>query len=202
MKKTLLILILAFICVNVVDAQNKKTRAMLAEIEGQWQLDEKGELSYTQVFELEDLTKGELFSRAENYFVYNYGSGKSVIQTSDKDRGTLVGKGVFNEVHIGVSIITTYFDAWHLFRIDIKEGKARVILTPTTYDMKTVGGSNPPIYSNGLPIVGFFPVNPKNSQKTMYGKAFYKLHNRCQATLLAIGEALKNGNTVAEGEDW
>jgi len=56
---------------------------MLAEIEGQWNLD--GNVTYTRIVEAHKLSKEEIYNRALNYFVYNYGSGKSVIQTQDKD---------------------------------------------------------------------------------------------------------------------
>lgn len=202
MKKLFLLLLIVACSITVTDAQNRKVKAMLAEIDGQWETDDKGQLTYVEVFELPGLSKDEIFSRAENYFVYNYGSGKSVLQTKDKDLGRMIGKGVFSNVHVGMSLSTTTFDAWHILRIDVKEGKARVILTATNYDIVTTYSSIPDDYSNGLPISGFFPMNPKNSQKTMYGRAFYKLHKRCKETLVALGDALRNGNIEAVADEW
>jgi len=127
--------------------QNAKTKSMLNEIEGQWSLDDNGNVTYTRVVEAGDLSKDEIYNRVLNYFVYNYGSGKSVIQTQDKDLGRVVGKGLYDDVHVGISLVTTYIDCWHIARVDIKEGRARIILTLTEYEKKVVGGNTPPSYS-------------------------------------------------------
>jgi hypothetical protein len=66
--------------------QNSEVSNMLKEIEGQWSLDDNNNVTYQRIVEVPDVNKDELFSRAQNYFIYNYGSGKSVIQTQDKKR--------------------------------------------------------------------------------------------------------------------
>lgn len=48
-------------------------------------LDDNGNVTYTRIVEAHKLSKEEIYNRALNYFVYNYGSGKSVIQTQDKE---------------------------------------------------------------------------------------------------------------------
>ena len=199
MKKIAILLMLTLVT-SVTYGQNKKTKKMLAEIEGQWSLDDNGNFSYTRIVEVPEIkSKDEIYNRALNYFVYNYGSGKSVIQTQDKELGRIIGKGLYKNVHIGISLITTYVDCWHIVRVDIKDGRARIILTLTEYDKKIVGGNTPPSYSS-LKVKQSFPINPKGNQKTVMGKAFYKSHLSAIATLDALEKSIKEGNTSKELE--
>jgi len=202
MKTNLLMILLAVFSITA-SGQNKKTKKMLAEIEGQWNLDDNGNVTYTRIVEAHKLSKEEIYNRALNYFVYNYGSGKSVIQTQDKELGRIVGKGLYDDVHVGISIITTYVDCWHIARVDVKEGRARIILTLTTYDKKIVGGDGPPSEIS-LRVEQSFPINPKGNQKTLMGKVFYKSHLSAILSLDAIEKAIKDGNTSKslEKDDW
>lgn len=180
------------------------TKKMLAEIEGQWELDDNGNVSYTRVIEVPEIKSiEEIYNRALNYFVYNYGSGKSVIQTQDKELGRIIGKGIYKDVHIGLSLVTTYVDCWHIVRVDVKEGRARVIVTLIEYEKKIDGGNTPPAYSSPK-VEESFPINPKGHQKTVMGKAFYKSHLSAIATLDSIEKTLKEGNTSKEleGDKW
>ena len=202
MKKITFLAVLIFIS-SLSFGQNVKTKQMLNEIKGQWSLDDNGNVTYIRVVEASDLSKDEIYNRVLNYFVYNYGSGKSVIQTQDKDLGRVVGKGLYDNVHIGMSLVTTYIDCWHIARVDVKDGRARIILTLTDYEKKVVGGNTPPSYSTTR-VKDNFPINPKGYSKTIMGKAFYKSHKAAIATMNAIEKSIKEGNTSKEleNDDW
>ncbi len=202
MKKITSLIILILIA-TFSFGQNAKTKGMLNEIDGQWNLDDNGNITYIRVVDAPDLSKDEIYNRVLNYFVYNYGSGKSVIQTQDKELGRVVGKGLYDDVHIGISLITTYINCWHIVRVDVKEGKIRIILTLTEYEKKIVGGDTPPSYST-MKVEQEFPINPKGYAKTVMGKAFYKSHKAAIATLDAIEKTIKEGSTSKEieNDDW
>ena len=55
-------------------------------------------------------------------------------------RCRIVGKGIYKNVHIGMSLVTTYVNCWHIVRVDVKDGRARIILTLTEYDKRISGG--------------------------------------------------------------
>ena len=201
MKKITLLLFTLLILTSNVQAQSAKE--MLAAIEGKWQLDDNENVTVFKVVEIPELTKDEIFNRVLNYFTYNYGNGKSVIQTQDKENGLIVGKGVYDNVHIGMSLITTYVDAWHILREDIKEGRARIIVSLTEYDKKIVGGDSPPAYST-MKVAQQYPIYEKGSQKTVMTKAFYKAFMKANASLDAVEKAMKEGNTskAIENSGW
>lgn len=197
MRKIFLLFLVATIS-NFSFGQSAKE--MLTEIEGKWQLDDNGNVTVVKVIEAPELKKDEIFNRALNYFTYNYVSGKSVIQTQDKENGLIVGKGIYDNVHIGMSLITTYVDAWHILRVDVKDGRARVIVTLTEYEKKIVGGNTPPSYST-MKVAQEYPINPKGRQKTVMTKAFYKAFQKANASLDAVEKAIKEGSTSKEIEN-
>lgn len=202
MKKiTLLLFLLIGLTGIQVNAQSAKE--MLAEIEGKWELDDNNNVTFVRIIEAPGISKEDIYNRALNYFTYNYGSGKSVIQTQDKESGLVVGKGIYKDVHIGMSLITTYVDAWHILRVDTKDGKARAIITLTQYEKKITGGNTPPNYSTE-DIASTYPINPKGNQKTVMTKAFYKTYQRAYKTLDALERTVLEGSTSKsiENDDW
>ncbi len=200
--KKLFLPILLLICLTA-NAQSRETKKMLASIEGQWELDDYGNLTYQRIVDVTGLSKDDLFDRASNYFVYKYGDANSVIQAKDKESGTITGKGQFVDVHIGQSIITTKVSTWHILRVDVKEGKARILVTLTDYDKILIGGNTPNSHVSSS-INEEFPINPKGFSKTVMGKAFYNSHFAAISTLDGVEKALKEGNTnvTIENSDW
>lgn len=184
-------------------SQSTKTKTMLNEIEGKWEVDDHDNITYIVVVELDSLSIDEIYLRAKNYFIYNYGSGKSVIQTEDKKLGRIVGKGVFKSVYATGDIVFMYnFDTWHIFRIDIKEGRARLMLTLTSYDELVYDSQSTNDYN--IKISETFPVNPKGKKKNMFGKAFYYSHKQALLSLESLKSALISGNidSEIENDDW
>ena len=199
MKKTLSVIILVITSVFTY-GQSSEVRRMLQEIEGQWLLDDNGNVTYQRIVEVPEMEKNDIYNRVLKYFVYNYGSGKSVIQMQDQENGLIIGKGLFDDVHIGISIITTYIDLWHIVRVDIRDGRARIILSLTEYDIIITGGNSPPVYLT-TKIEQEFPINEKGTSKTVMGRAFYKSHQKAIATLDAIEKAIIEGSTSKELEN-
>lgn len=115
-------------------------------------IDENNNLIFSKTIEGLDLNKEDIYNRALSYFIYNYKDAKSVIQQQDKNAGIIIGKGYFADFHSsidtydanGMNFITKEnYSAEHLLRIDIKEGRARIILTLYNYEItKTVHVSN------------------------------------------------------------
>jgi len=191
-------ILLSILLLSAAPTFAQSAKEMLAEIEGQYELDDLGNVTYTKVFEIQGVSRDEMYSRALNYFVYRYGSGKSVIQTQDKEKGTIVGKGVYPDVHLGVGMASIKWDTWHILRIDIKENKVRVIVTLTEYEAKSG------IHSSNYPVGQLVPFKDKGPAKTMAAKAFAKSHKKVQETFAAVERAVKEGivGDNKDGENW
>lgn len=194
--KRLVTMLAAVLLATTLPAQSAKE--MLKEIEGQYELDDLGNVTYTKVFSFDSLKKDEIYARALHYFVYNYGSGKAVIQTQDKEAGTIVGKGIYARVHVGTDLTTTVFNTDHILRIDVKDGKARVMVTLVQYSMETAGTYGRTSH-NDMMVGKVAPFT--NVMKTMGAKAFVKSHERVQQTFAALERAIRSGNTGKESKD-
>lgn len=196
------ILLLSLITLSGVFAYGQSAKQMLAEIDGHWELDDNNNVSIVKIIETPNLSKDEIFNRALNYFTYGYVYGRSTIQTQDRANGLIVGKGVFEKVYRPV--IKGDIDAWHVLRVDVKEGRARVIMTLTEYEQMRSTNEGIAVSSTITRISDAYPVNPKGGQKTVMTKAFYKSYHKAFDTLDAIDKAIKDGSTSKEieNEDW
>lgn len=181
-----------------LSGQNGRQKA--DQLAGQYEVDDNGYVTYSQVIEVPGVSADLLYDRALNYFTYRYKDANSVIQTEDKASHTVVAKGLYGEVYVpnlGVSDIMTY----HIVRIDTKEGRARVILSLTGYK-QYVSGSQ---YSAGgwsdLQIGDFWPLNRQNLMKNFYGNVFFHSHFKAQETFKALEKVLNEGNTAIEADD-
>ena len=182
---------------------------MLNSIEGKYAIDDNGNVTFARIVQLVDpetsdtLSKDEIYNRAYSYFVYNYVSGESVIQLSDMPNGIIVAKGLYPSVHSDVSLIYRNIDAYHILRIDVKKGKARIILSLTQYKYTASDGKGAPNVSNMI-ISQTYPFNEKGIFKTFMSKAFVKTYDKAMATLDALEKAIKEGNTSKsiENNGW
>lgn len=200
MKKTIIIILISFL-ETLANAQTSKE--MLAELQGKWQLDDNRNVTFVKIVEVPELNKDEIYNRALNYFTYNYASGKFEIQNQDKESGIIVGKGIYDNVHVGISILITHIDTWHILRVDIKNGRARIIVTLTDYNKKVVMGNEPPLYLT-TKVSYEYPISKNSSQKTVMLKAFYKSYKCAIKSLVAVEKAIKEGNTskAIENSNW
>lgn len=198
MKKVLLFVVLSFNLLGF--AQSKKE--MLAEMDGKYNVDDNKNVTITKIIEIEGLKKEDIYIRVLSYFTYNYVNGESVIQIQDKEKGLIIGKGVYDNVHVGISLVTTEIDLSHIVRVDIKDGKARIFITLTEYNSKIYGGNTPPAYST-IKVSDSYPINPDGWQSTVYTKALYKGTKSAYASIDAIEKSIKDGNTnAAENKGW
>jgi hypothetical protein len=102
-------------------------------------------ISYYEVIPSKDaLSKNELYSIVDNYFAYAYRDGNSVIQTEDKEKGMVIGKGIYAKVHEynnGFVGCTETYDAPHVLRVDCRDGRVRATITISTFDITRTGSN-------------------------------------------------------------
>ena len=216
MKKLITFTIVLFY-LNSVFAQTAETKKLIASIDGQWKLDESGIVSYQRIVELPQMKKDEIYKNALSYFVYNYGSGKSVIQTQDKDLGIIIGKGLYINVYSKSSFgSSASLNAWHIVKIEAKDGKARISISITDYELNsTVAniGSSGTISNNRtntlIPIAAHYPVIIKEKlnvyekrYEDLTGNCFYGSHLKVLASLDQIEKALKDENSKIKSDNW
>ena len=183
-------------------AQSYAVKEMMKEIYGQYEVDENGNVTYVDILENLNMSKEEIYDRAKSFFIYTYNDADAVIQEDDKDDGTLIGKGVFINVHHGYKIASVTYDSFHILRIDAKDNRCRIVLTLTDYHIRSVydGAVN----ESDTPVSHFYPINVNAGNKTMTGKAFYNTHIQAQRLILSAADAVIYGNTSQniDTDDW
>jgi hypothetical protein len=175
---------------------------MVENINGQWQLDENGYITYQKVVDYLNLSQSELYNRALDYFVYNFSNVDSFIQNRDIVNGIITGKGIFKKVHVLNDVLqSVIIETLHTLKIEVKDSKARITLSLTQYDEIVRGGELPGnhyLYA----ISSQYPFNPNGYRKDVYEPAFSKSHLKALETLAAVERALKGDSTQKKDEIW
>lgn len=198
-----LILALCVAVATTCHSQSAYTEELLTTIKGQYTVDDHGNLTYAEVVEDTTLTKEQLFLRARAYFVYAYASANDVIQMEDKEAGVIAGKGIYKDVYTGHPFMTTITcHAWHVLRIDVKDGRYRILLTLTDYDKDLYDGNGRFTSTFHSKVSSEYPIDPAGKSKTVMGKTFFYVHERAQKTMAALKVAMKEGTTVTESGGW
>jgi hypothetical protein len=175
---------------------------MLEEINGQWQLDENGYVTYQKVVDCLNLKQTELYNRAMDYFVYNYSDVNSVIQNRDIVNGIIIGKGIFKKVHVLNDVLeSVVIGTLYILKVEVKDHRARITISLTQYDEAVRGGELPGNHYL-YPISKQHPINPYGYQKDLYEQAFYKSHLKALETISSIERALRGDSTQGKNENW
>lgn len=113
--------------------------------------DDNGKITYSEVVTLKDsISKVELFSRAKTSFVNLFKNSKSVIQSEDKETGTIIGKGNFQ---VFVKSLGTTYECGYInftFTVSVKDSKYKYVVTNFIHEIlgNTSGAGN---IENGKP---------------------------------------------------
>lgn len=133
---------------KVFDANNIENYVFGTDIEDfSIKIDENKDLVFTKIVQNIKITKDEIYNRALSFYIRTYKDAKSVLQQQDKEAGIIIGKGLFSDFYISKgtfkylgnkNTVSDYYSAYHIMRIDIKDGRARIIVTVNSYDIKPI----------------------------------------------------------------
>jgi len=135
MKKVLLLIITLFISQSKLIGQEEKTIV--------FPRNEKKEIVYESVIEIDSVNKNELYERARLFIANYYKSAKTVIDYSDKESGQIIIKPVFSAK---IKSMGSLYDIGHwnyVFTILVKDNKYKFIIgnfvEKSTSDCMSVG---------------------------------------------------------------
>ena len=191
MKFLLLLSLSAFLLPYHVIAQSAKTEKAIAEI-SPYEIDNNGYVTWTRIIEADSISKDVLFNRAQEYFTYNYGDGESVIQINDRESGRVIGKGRYNDTGNFTSVAHYSTDTWHILRIDVKDGKAKISISLVEYEMTLTGMNGDRTDYKDL-VSDEYPINKKATLKNVYGQAFVESFKRASKSMDELEKSLKGG---------
>lgn len=211
MKKFLMTLAL-LLSVVVGYAQTEEQIEQVKAIEGTYELDENFGYSYTRVYEGLEGNKDELFNRALSFFPYiikgTYNAG-DIIQQEDKEKGLIVAKFAHNNVASHSNLAHIYHvSATPIWRIDLKDGRCRVIVTNKKWILYHRNSSGIVVtYTDDeitTTFVAPFAKGKKKKLNEMYTNAFLQTHDYTITLLDMFDEFMREKGNGKEkvSDDW
>jgi len=99
---------------------------------------ENGLIKYSEIVQVNStLTSNDLYLNAKNWLVEAFKSSTDVIQTDDKDKKLLVGKGFVSKGH---NVNVTNPKNWFIIKIEMKDGRYKYSLYDITYEFDVYYG--------------------------------------------------------------
>lgn len=91
-------------------------------------------LKYTEVVQIDSISKQELYQRARSWTNDVFNNSKNVIQINDKETGEIAGKAIFNATFSWNALgkRTTETTVNFKFQITVKDGKYKYVFTNLT----------------------------------------------------------------------
>lgn len=174
-------------------------------------IDKNGNISMINVIQAPSLSKDQIYIQTNSWFVNTFNSGKSVIQLNEKDAGVILAKGYLKNIAEQVGFAISYeISASVLFRIDIKDGRARLITTIQEYESVNRGGVAGAISGNvsaSMNVCKPETVYPFVDAATVLSrKAGAKAYCACCMYMIAmknqLEKAINEGIIGGDLEDW
>lgn len=149
-----------------------------------------------------DGSKEEIYKRVKSYFTRSYINANSVIQTDDREGGLIIGKGLYPKVG-SHSFGAWIMKAYHILRIDIKDGRARIICSASTI---IPNSSSYPGNDYEYKIVDHAPITNKKATGATKGsqkKALANLVLLMHSSVDSLEKAMIEGGTLnSEQDEW
>ena len=105
----------------------------------------EGKVNYTQVVELDSLTKDQIFIKIKDWAVQSYKSQKVTLQAEDKDQGYIAYQGylpIIMTYQAGLLTGSKYkVDLYHTLKFFIKDNKLKFVFTDLTTLSHDVGSN-------------------------------------------------------------
>lgn len=146
-------------------------------------------------------TKDEIYTNVKSYFARAYVDANSVIQTDDKEQGIIIGKGLYPKVYVLklLGVVNTYLDCYHILRVDVKEGKVRIICSANMWEEYNGKGE----LDDRVYIVDYASFTDKRLfDKGRQMEATVNLIDEMLKSIANLEKTLKVGGLSIETEEW
>lgn len=158
---------------------------------------------YSEVIQVDSVSKNELYSRAKIWFVKTYKSSKDVLQLDDKEDGKIIGKAVMKYVPSflsGSSATKGYIN--YTISVFVKEGRYKYEITDFMHDPD--GFETAPYSVNLITTEGVCP-NPKAMAKKWSDRVWVDIKDQIDRNTLALVADLKKNMSKEQSsgsDDW
>lgn len=171
------------------DAQNKKTRELLASIEGKYSIDDRGEVSFEEIINFDSASAELIYSAALLQAKTSFESkGIGEISHADKSLQSIIVTGIWKEVFSSYAITTETLDTKYRVSYIIENGKAKIKVAITGFTFTESGSMG---RNDDLAPKEIYPFNPRGRKKNIEGKGFYNSYAYATQTLAQIKKELE-----------
>lgn len=181
-------------------------------------LDKNNGLTYTEVIEAPGKTKQDLYILLNYWYTSTFNDANSVIKLNDKDAGVIIASGYVADVAEHAAGMNAYqVNLKPIIKTDIKDGKVRVTYTIQAYDViRVAGGGATAAFLSGMgggrartttfeetwALDKCYPFVEKDKHVKTSSKALVMAHAYSNVMMDKIKEAILNGLTGNEDDDW
>jgi len=160
-------------------------------------VNERGYAEYSEVVTTDSVTKDDLFVSALEWMNKTYNSGKSVIQTTDKEGGMIIGKAItkgltFKNV---INVEAGHFS--YTIAIYCKDGRYKYVLDNITYVKGEMG------VSSGGDLAEEYPHNWSNPNNKQMNREWNKFQVQTNAEIrFLIDDLKKHMDASMKKDEW
>ncbi len=158
-------------------------------------------LTYTEVVQVDSVSKSELFNRAKLWFATAYNSANDVLQIDNKEEGEIIGKANMNYTPTVFSGgYTIKGSIKYTIKIFVKEGRYKYEITDFIHDPYGNQDGN-----MGLITTDKENPNPKPMAKKWSNKVWDDIKTQIEQNMITLIVSLKDGmakTTESKKDDW
>ena len=227
MKKFLILFAAVLSVAMSVDAQIMRTEELetyakekygekwndaAANLASTLQLDKNNSLTYVQVIDCPGKTKNQLYVILNYWVTASFNDANSVIQLNDKELGCIIAQGYLPNIAGHMGGTNSYnVSVKPIIKLDTKENKIRVTYTVQNYEaivfagggiMGAIGGTVPTKIAEKWVLEKCYPFAEKDKHKKTSSKALIMTHAFSNVIMDKIEEAVKNGVSGNENDNW
>ena len=145
-----------------------------------------GKVAYSDVIQLQGVSKDELYKRAKHWFINTYHSSKDVIQLDDKENGEVIGLGCFKALWMVRFYTSQYVNVWKIIKIQIKDDRFRYEISDFRMRNYYLSPQNTSITDVGIPLEDW------NKGHDSSNKRFYpQINSQIIALINSLEKAMK-----------
>lgn len=160
-------------------------------------------LSYSEVVQVNDVLKNELFNRAKLWFATTYNSANDVLQIENKEEGELIGKAILKyEPNILSGSEQLKGNIRYTIKIYVKDGRYKYEITDFTHDPY---GNMYGKKSMGLITTDMENPNPLPLSKGWSNRVWNDIKSQIDIPIVGIIDNLKKEmikKTESKNNDW
>jgi len=151
-----------------------------------------GKVYYSDIVNIDSVSKDELYYRAKRWFVDTYSSAQDNIQIDDKENGEIVGKGCFRTYWDVTLLSGMEVNICQTVRIQIKDGKFKYEFKDFSIRYYVAPDLNTMASDVDMQLENWKSYSKKNSQRI-----FKKIDANVNDLIKSLSTALKT-----KPEEW